>query len=598
VRVLKISVRLEKTISILLVGGLLLGSLSMTVFPVSAGPSGTPPAPLAPDLVNPIYLPFLTKGISDLFISNVEITQAVQNIATPVSLVADRPTEARVYARTTGTTPVGNLYASLVGYKNGVRLGTLTAGPGSAFLQTDDLEVLRSTATDSYNFTLPLSWTSSGVLTLEADIDTKNTAPELSEVNTTSLQYTFNAVPALNVMVVPVEYIHTERGRSVTYPAPDTSFMQEALFRMYPVPAVNITIHAKTTYAGNLKNDPDWDNLLNQIDALKMSEGKPASTVYFGMIPLLDASGNTWFGYTGGVVGYGFVGYRASIAVTKAVVYGNWDLHGDDFAAHEIGHNLGMDHTPCNVDSPYTYPYANGAIGQYGYNVNAQSIIDKNRPDIMSYCEPEWVSDFTYQRWYDDQKSMLARVELPSQDSVFVRATLASDGTAKLQPVYNFAASPSELPAKSDYSIQFLDDQGKVVNEYPVNVMRAEEHGHVIQTIHARLPRPSQPYSTIQVMYKGQTLDAHTMSAPAMLAVEAAPTAKVDASELVLNWSSSASTALVRYTNDGGQNWTTAGVDVAGGELRIAVADLPATPLQFQVIPADGTATQTIDWAP
>jgi hypothetical protein len=607
--VLKISVRLEKTISILIVGGLLFGSLSMAAYPVSAGPSGTPPAPQNPDLINPIYIPFMAKGISDLFISNVEVNQAVQNADATVSLVAGKPTEARIYARTSGLTPVGNLHASLAAYKNGVQIGsTLVSGPGTAYLQSDSIDSLRCGDYDSvnmicqsnrsFNFTLPANWTSAGDVTLVANIDIYNVAPELSEVNTTTLQTMFNTVPALDVTVVPVEYIHTERGHSVTYPVPDTSYMQVALSRMYPVPAVNITVHPKTTFVGNLKNDGDWDTLLNQIDALKLSEGKPASTVYFGMIPLLDGSGNTWFNYTGGVVGYGYVGYRASIAVTKALVFGDWDLHGDDFAAHEIGHNLGMDHTPCNVDSPYTYPYANGAIGQYGFNVNTQAVIDKNRPDIMSYCEPEWVSDFTYQRWYDDQKSMLARVALPSQDSVFVRAALAGDGTAKLQPVYNFAASPSDLPASSDYSIQFLDDQGKVINEYPVNVMRAEEHGHIIQAIHALLPHPTQPYSTVQVMYKGQTIDTRTVSSPAMLAASTAPTTSVDASDLVLNWSSSGSPALVRYTNDGGQTWTTAGVDVSGGELRIAMADLPAGPLQFQVIPGDGTATQTIDWAP
>jgi hypothetical protein len=583
-----------------LVGGLILGSLSIAVFPVSAGSSGPAPAPLAPDLANPVFIPFVAKNISDLYISNVEVTQAVQNIATPVSLVAGRPAEVRVYARTSGSTQIGNLTATLVGYKNGVRLGMLTVGPGSAFPQGNSLESLRANAAYSFNFTLPISWTSGGVLKLEADIDTNNTAPELSDVNITTSQYTFNNVPALNVTVVPIEYTHTGRTRPGLYPAPDISYMQEALLRMYPVAAVNIFAHQKITFVGDLSQDGTWDVLLDQIDSMKQSEGKSESTVYFGMIPLVDGSGNTWFSYTGGVVGYGYVGYRASIAVTKAMVYGDWDLHGDDFAAHEIGHNLGMDHTPCNVDSPYAYPYANGAIGQYGFYVNNQSVVDKDRPDIMSYCEPEWVSDFTYQRWYDNQVAALARVEQPAQDSVFVRATLASDGTAKLQPVYSFAASPSDLPASSDYSVQFLDDAGKVVNEYPVSVMRAEEHGHTIQTIHARLPRPSQPYTTVQVVHKGQTMDVRNVSSQAMLAPMAASTANamVDASELVLNWGTGGSPALVRYTNDGGQTWTTLGVDVASGEMRIALADLPAMPLQFQVIPGDGSATQMIDWKP
>jgi hypothetical protein len=285
--------------------------------------------------------------------------------------------------------------------------------------------------------------------------------------------------------------------------------------------------------------------------------------------------------------------------VTKATIYGDWGLHGDDFAAHEIGHNLGMDHTPCNVDSPYTdYPYPNGAVGQYGYYVNAQEVTDKNRPDIMSYCEPEWVSDFTYQRWFDNQKSMAADVTLPPQDSVFVRADLASDGTAKLKPVYSFSDNPSNLPASSEYTVQFLDGQGKLVTEYPVHVMRAEEHGHVIQSIRAQLPRPSQPYASLQVVHKGQALATRQVSSQAMLAPMATPTAHVDASDLVLNWSSSESPALVRYTSDGGQTWTTVGVDVTGGELRLPVSDLPAQPVQFQVTPADGTASLTVDWTP
>ena len=149
--------------------------------------------------------------------------------------------------------------------------------------------------------------------------------------------------------------------------------------------------------------------------------------------------------------------------------------------------------------------------------------------------------------------------------------------------------------------VQFLDDQGKLVSEYPVSVMRAEEKGHTIQTIHARLPRPSQPYSSIQIVHNGQKLDARAISSPASLAPLVTPNAHVDGGILVLNWASGsqpASPALVRYSSDGGQTWTTVGVDVADGELLLPLSDLPGMPLQFQVIQSDGSATTTVDWTP
>ena len=195
--------------------------------------------------------------------------------------------------------------------------------------------------------------------------------------------------------------------------------------------------------------------------------------------------------------------------------------------------------------------------------------------------------------WDDDGSGWLSSI-------IPLRADLASDGSASLQPVYEFSASPSDLPASSEYSVQFLDDQGKVVSEYPVSVMRAEEKGHKIESIHARLPRPSQPYSSIQVVHNGQSIASRAISSQATqaLAPVVAPTTKVDAGDLVLNWANGVTPTLVRYTSDGGQSWITVGVDVSGSELRLAVADLPAMPLQFQVIQADGLATATVDWTP
>jgi hypothetical protein len=66
--------------------------------------------------------------------------------------------------------------------------------------------------------------------------------------------------------------------------------------------------------------------------------------------------------------------------------------------AHELGHQHGRLHSPCNVEGDPNYPYQKGKIGSWGFDSTADRIIDPVAfSDIMGYCNPTWVSDFTYQ---------------------------------------------------------------------------------------------------------------------------------------------------------------------------------------------------------
>src|SRR5439155_16820294 len=79
----------------------------------------------------------------------------------------------------------------------------------------------------------------------------------------------------------------------------------------------------------------------------------------------------------------------------------------DVTGGHEIGHNLGRHHTLCTggedgADS--SYPYPGGVISGtaanpnqfYGFDVETHEVIGTNYHDIMSYCDFEWPSDYTY----------------------------------------------------------------------------------------------------------------------------------------------------------------------------------------------------------
>ena len=87
---------------------------------------------------------------------------------------------------------------------------------------------------------------------------------------------------------------------------------------------------------------------------------------------------------------------------------GRWDtsnvLRSMNTAAHEIGHNHGLNHvasgttTPNNINT--NYPHADGSIGKEGYDATSHVVLASNDRfyDIMSYRNIRWMSDYHYNR--------------------------------------------------------------------------------------------------------------------------------------------------------------------------------------------------------
>jgi hypothetical protein len=68
---------------------------------------------------------------------------------------------------------------------------------------------------------------------------------------------------------------------------------------------------------------------------------------------------------------------------------------------HEIGHNQGRPHTPgCEAAYPdYSYPDPEGKTQTWGYAVMTNELKHPNlNYDYMSYCDPQWVSEWTWIR--------------------------------------------------------------------------------------------------------------------------------------------------------------------------------------------------------
>jgi len=548
-------------------------------------------AKLSPNSVQ-LFFPLISKNTdTDLTVGFVEITQAVQNSANSVTLVANRQTVIRIYPQANlKATP--NVYVSISAYRGGSQISgsPLVIGPGMAPLTWS-----RADINSSFNAYLPSAWLS-GNVTLITTVDPYNTIEEINNANnSTSNSLNFTPVPPLEITIVPIRYRHTD-GK--IYGPASSSYIQSAFLRIYPVNLVNVFVHNPYNfYDGDLEEASSWIELLDRITNIKTSEGAPDSTVYFGLIPLLDTSGNTW--WNGGYAGLGWLSnppnqiWREAIGLTDAYLKQyNYNLNGNDIVTHEVGHNFGRRHAPCgNPDSvDPLYPYPGGKIGQYGFDpITFQAIPPTSYFDIMGYCDSNWISDYTYLGLLQNQAAYGAPEALQeSVDSLYIRAKIGNDGAVELMPFYAFPNQSEILPKESEYYLELVDASGEIIAAYPIEVRVAESKNFQAKSIHTMIPTPSSPFTEMLLKRNGEVVSRRS-NIQLEISKTSEPSIYLADGKIVLEWGVDEKPALVRYKIEDSKMWTTLGIDILGGQILLDPLSLPKGKLIFEIILADST---------
>lgn len=569
------------------------------------------PNPEFPQVEVKTYFPLLLKAIppsTDLTISSIEVTQATQGSANHVSLASGRPTTVRVYARVNETVPLSNVTVALYGTRNGAPLpgSPLISSPGYAYPLTTTAATLRLDINKSFNFSLPAEWLTGQVL-LDARVDATNTYWENNEANN-SLTYSTNylVIPQLNIKIVPIRYYDTYYKKTFELSSQAISQqvndIKNAMMKIYPVSSIQILVRSSTiNFQGDLGNYydySDWYRLLDTITSLKYADGSPPSEVYYGLIPVVDSTGFSWWMY--GVLGYGYVGPptygspRAAIGLASGYVEAiNYNIDGEVTAAHEIGHNLGRLHAPCGgpdgVDP--AYPYSGGIIGQIGLDTsNLKIYAPTSNYDIMGYCNNVWVSDYNYSAMMQSQLLFGSTTAVTEkQESLLLNGQLDENGSVTIQPSYVLPTYLSEITTQSDYQAQFLDESGQVIAShfFPIALAQAEEFSKF--KINTSIPLPEKLPSSFQILKDGTPIFQKTfvqldkvtpgVDTPQM-------TVEAISQELNIHWNLSGIPALLRYSKDGGLTWITLETENTSGEWRGPVPADTQSEILFQVIPA------------
>ncbi len=237
-------------------------------------------------------------------------------------------------------------------------------------------------------------------------------------------------VGPLHLRLVPIQYNADGSGR-----LPDTSDAQLARYKtafeeMYPIPEVIITVDEVWPSDIPANTSGGFSQLLDALQAYRQTANAKPYEYFYG---IFDPGG------TDGIAGLASLGGSPDSRV--GVGLGTTGNSSVNTAVHEVGHEHQRPHSPgCGADgADMEWPRMEdeASLGTWGYSASSGTLYDPEgeRRDFMSYCGPEWVSDYVWQKLFAQSQTTnpatvgMAKMLLPAQDKRYARLKIHPDGS-------------------------------------------------------------------------------------------------------------------------------------------------------------------------
>ncbi|MEP6572970.1 MAG: CARDB domain-containing protein [Gemmatimonadota bacterium] len=420
--------------------GLLAGSYTMSALYVSYGGQTYAPSAASsglvvlPNDVAQASVAYATGSAPtiDYTIPGIQIVQSSQRPDNSVPLVAGRAAFVRVFVTANASTTSAPTVRLRL-FQGATLVDSFTIAPTGNFVP---LQPDTATLSSSWNVSIPANRMTPN-LSIQAEVDPGDQIPETDETNnhfpsSSPMSLDVRVVAPLHLRFVPV----VQSGLTGNVSNTNADGMLDLTRRMWPIGTSDWDVRqAYTSTAGPLQSGDGngaWGIILSELSALRAADASTRN--YYGVV------GTT---YNSGVAGYGYIGAPAAIGWDKGSSAG-------DIAVHELGHNFGRQHAPCGT-TPFdiNYPYAGAIIGVYGYDQGTGVLKSPSgNTDVMSYCSPNWVSDYNYEAVFSARGAgpRVVVSTTTAQQGLLVWGRITRDSLV-LEPAFTVIATPS-LPSR------------------------------------------------------------------------------------------------------------------------------------------------------
>lgn len=464
------------------------------------------------------------EPVGDVRVERVSFAQSV--VAENLKLVEGKP--ALVVASIVSDTAALASAVEVVARRGATELGRVRM-TGPAAPPTAAVEV-----NQQYRATLPADWVVPGV-EVAVVADAMDQLPESNEQNNERrVSPMVGRRNVLHLTSVPV-VVSGVTGNVVE--------LRDTMVAQWPLAdSISRTRAPYTTSVVPTGGDTAaWGALLGQIAQVRGADG--SSRHYYGFLRVGSF----------GVAGIGYIGQPTAIGRDDAA----------SVASHELGHNFGRPHAPCGgaAGADPSFPYPGGRIGSWGWT--GQSFLNPAQyVDLMSYCNPTWISDYTYRSAQSALERDSDYAPTPPQAMVLEPSVIVSavvrDGVVDLEPLHAVLGARSQV-SDSPWAVRFTTTSGRT-HTTPLRAAALSESDdvHLLGIV-----EDVGPLAQVEVLRAGVVVQRR-LATPVSL--DDVQVVRVDATTVRVRWSGAAFLSVAHL----GAERTTLTLRATGGDVTLA----------------------------